>query len=116
MCFEMGVSRRTQAKAPARKSKGMHVCPSCSSGLVQPLNWHEQGEGQWSVELRCPECEWCGRDSYSQREVDRYDEELDRGGQELIEDLRALTRANMEDEADRFAAALSADSILPEDF
>ena len=28
-----------------------------------------------------------------QPEVDQYDEELDRGGQELIEDLRALTRA-----------------------
>ena len=52
----------------------------------------------------------------SQSEVDHYDEELDRGGQELIEDLRALTRANMEEEADRFAGALASDSILPEDF
>lgn len=47
---------------------------------------------------------------------DRYDVELDRGGQELIEDLQGLTRANMEEEADRFAAALASDSILPEDF
>jgi hypothetical protein len=38
------------------------------------------------------------------------------GSQELIEDLRALIRANMEDEAERFAAALATDSILPEDF
>jgi RNase P subunit RPR2 len=117
MCSEMGVPRRTQAKTAGRKTtKGMHVCSACSSILVQPINWHEQGEGHWNVELRCPECEWLGRDSYSQPEVDRYDEELDRGGQELIEDLRTLTRANMEDEADRFAAALSSDSILPEDF
>ena len=57
-----------------------------------------------------------GAGTYSQSEVDRYDEELDRGGQELIEDLRALTRANMEDEAERFAGALASDSILPEDF
>jgi hypothetical protein len=49
-------------------------------------------------------------------EIDRYDVELDRGGQELIEDLQALTRANMEEEADRFAAALASDSFLPEDF
>jgi hypothetical protein len=41
---------------------------------------------------------------------------LDRGGQELIEDLQALTRANMEEEADRFSAALAGESILPEDF
>jgi hypothetical protein len=113
----MGIPRRTTTKAPKGKStKGMDHCPSCASDLVQPVNWHEQGDGYWNVELRCPECEWWGRDSYSQTEVDRYDEELDRGGQEMIEDLRALTRANMEEETERFALALANDSILPEDF
>lgn len=110
--LQASVAQRTGGKS----AEGMHACPSCSSALVQPANWHEQGDGQWNVELRCPECEWWGRDSYSQTEVDHYDEELDRGGQELIEDLRALTRANMEDEAERFAGALASDSILPEDF
>jgi RNase P subunit RPR2 len=99
-----------------QSANGMHGCPNCDSILVQPVNWHEQGDGDWSVELRCPECEWWGRDRYSQTEVDTYDEELDRGAQELFEDLRAVTRANMEEEADRFAAALATDSILPEDF
>jgi hypothetical protein len=94
----------------------MHVCPTCSGKLVQPVKWFEQGEGRWHVDLRCPECEWWGRNSFSQDDVDRFDEELDRGAQELVEDLRALTRANMEDEADRLAAALDSDSILPEDF
>ena len=94
----------------------MHTCPSCSSTFVQPVRWFEQGEGQWHVDLRCPECEWWGRGAYAQAEVDRFDEELDRGGQELIEDLRCLTRSNMEDEADAFAMALESDSILPEDF
>lgn len=116
----MGVPRRTNTKPRIeegnKSADGMHACPGCSSALVQPVNWHEQGDGHWRVELRCPECEWWGRDSYSQPEVDQYDEELDRGGQELIEDLRALTRANMEDEAERFAMALASDSILPEDF
>jgi RNase P subunit RPR2 len=124
MSLTMGVPRRTKARPKAsvtqrtggKSAEGMHTCPSCSSVLVQPINWHEQTGGSWNVELRCPECEWWGRDSYSQSEVDTYDEELDRGGQELIEDLRALTRANMEDEADRFAAALAGDCILPEDF
>jgi hypothetical protein len=120
----MGVPRRTKTQPEAKVTQyqggksadGMHACPSCSSVLVQPVNWHEQGDGYWNVELRCPECDWWGRDSYSQNEVDSYDEELDRGGQELIEDLRALTRANMEEEADRFATALATDCILPEDF
>jgi hypothetical protein len=120
----MGVPRRTKTQPEAsvvqttggKSADGMHACPSCSSVLVQPVNWHEQGDGHWNVELRCPECEWWGRDSYSQTEVDRYDEELDRAGQELIDDLRALTRANMEEEAERFATALASDSVLPEDF
>jgi hypothetical protein len=94
----------------------MHVCPDCASVLVQPANWQEQGDGFWLVELRCPECGWWNCDLHSQREVDRYDEELDRGGKELIDDLRALTRANMEEELNRFAGALASDSILPEDF
>jgi hypothetical protein len=84
--------------------------------MVQPAHWFEQGNGSWHVELRCPECEWWGRGNFSQNEVDRFDEELDRGGEELIEDLRALTRANMQDEAARFAKALASNTILPEDF
>jgi RNase P subunit RPR2 len=99
-----------------QSANGMYCCPNCDSILVQPVNWHQQGDGYWNVQLRCPECEWWGRDSYSQTEADRYDEELDRGSQQLIEDLRALIRANMTEEADRFAAALASDSILPEDF
>jgi hypothetical protein len=99
-----------------QSSSGMQGCPYCDSILVQPVNWYKQGDGHWNVELRCPECEWWGRDNYSRAEVDRYGEELDRGDQELIEVLRALVRANMNEEADRFAAALATDSILPEDF
>jgi len=95
---------------------GMHSCPQCESTLVQPVHWQEQGDGAWSVELRCPECEWRGRGSYSQSDVDHYDVELDRGCKGLVEDLRAVSRANMQEEADRLAAALAADRILPEDF
>jgi hypothetical protein len=120
MSPKMGLPKRTKTQSPVdtqhKSAEGMHACPECSSILVQPVNWHEQGDGAWNVELRCPECEWWGQGSYAQSEVDRYDEELDRGGQELIEDLRSLTRANMEDEAERFAMALASDSILPEDF
>ncbi len=114
------MAKRTKTEPRTHQSgksaEGMHACPSCSSILVQPVNWHEQGDGHWHVELRCPECERWAHDSYSQSEVDTYDEELDRGGQELIEDLRALTRANMEEEAEQLAMALANDSILPEDF
>ena len=107
---------RVGSQSKKQSTNGMHCCPSCDSILVQPANWNEQGDGHWNVELRCPECEWWGLDSYSQDEIDQYGQELDRSGQALIEDLCALTRANMKEEADRFAAALATDSILPEDF
>ncbi len=117
MCPKMGIPKRnTTIDESSRSREGMHVCPQCSSGLVQPVQWFEQGAESWHVDLRCPECEWRGRGAYSQPEVDRFDEELDRGAQGLIEDLRALTRSNMEDEAQAFATALATDVILPEDF
>jgi hypothetical protein len=111
----MGIPRRT-AKVETRTSEGMHQCPNCSSELVQPVKWFEQGGGSWHVDLRCPECEWWGRGAFSQADVDRFDEELDRGAQTLVEDLRTMTRTNMEEEADSLAEALATDSILPEDF
>jgi predicted RNA-binding Zn-ribbon protein involved in translation (DUF1610 family) len=100
---------------PSEASQGLHVCPECGSQKVQPTDWWERG-ASWHLKLRCPECEWRGEGTYSQREVDRFDRELDNGCEALLGDLRRLTRANMNEEADRFASALSSDSILPEDF
>ncbi|MEA2167107.1 MAG: hypothetical protein QOF76_407 [Solirubrobacteraceae bacterium] len=94
----------------------LHVCPACEQHLVYPLEWEEHSATHWEVELRCPNCEWHTIDTYAQDVVDRFDEELDRGTEALVRDLKRLTRANMEEEVERFLAALSADAILPEDF
>ena len=112
----MSVKRTKAVAASTRMGEGMHVCPECESQLVQPVKWFEQSQRSWHVDLRCPDCDWWGRGSFSQSDVDHFDEELDRGASLLVEDLRALTRSNMEGEADRFAMALATDSILPEDF
>jgi hypothetical protein len=42
---------------------------------------------------------------YDQDTVERFDEELDRGTDNLVDDLKRLTAANMEEEVERFAAA-----------
>jgi hypothetical protein len=68
------------------------------------------------VLLRCPSCEWSELGVYDQATVDRFDETLDNGTESLVRDLRRLVQANMEEEAQRFAKALNADAILPEDF
>jgi hypothetical protein len=94
----------------------LHVCPECASGLVLPLAWAEAGRTRWDVTLHCPNCDWLGRGVYDETLVERFDEELDRGTEVLVRDLQRLMRANMEDDVERFVAALRAGAILPEDF
>jgi len=101
---------------PEPAVEDLHVCPECEQGLVYPVEWEEADDTSWEVELRCPNCEWGTTGVYAQETVDAFDEELDRGTEALVRDLKRLTRANMEDEIDRFAKALAADAILPEDF
>ena len=104
------------APAPPAPSVDLHVCPACEAHLVYPVEWEEYDASRWEVELRCPNCEWYTVDVYAQETVDRFDEQLDRGTEALVRDLKQLTRANMEEEIERFKRALEANAILPEDF
>ena len=94
----------------------LHVCPACDRELVYPVEWEEASATHWEVLLRCPNCEWTEVGTFDQATVDRFDEQLDLGTEALMRDLKRLTRANMEEEIERFASALSSDDILPEDF
>jgi hypothetical protein len=104
------------APASTGPGQGLEVCPDCASELVYPTDWHEAVSGNWELELRCPECEWCDRAEYDQGTVERYDGALNDATDQLIESLEQLTRENMEAEIERFVAALSADHIVPFDF
>ena len=94
----------------------LHLCCECDSQLVYPVQWREVERSMWEVSLRCPNCEWETTDVFDQDTVERFDEELDRGTDSLVDDLKRLVSANMEEEIDRFSRALSGDHILPEDF
>jgi hypothetical protein len=94
----------------------LHMCPECDADLVYPTQWSEVERARWEVALRCPNCEWTHTGVFDQDTVERFDEELDRGTDNLVDDLKRLIRANMEEDIDRFADALGADHILPEDF
>jgi len=109
-------SAHPRTDGPGAKTALLHVCPRCDSELVYPVDWAPALRDAWSVELRCPDCEWSANGVYTQEVVDRFDNELDRGTEQLLGDLQLLTRANMEDQVERFIAALHADRILPEDF
>ncbi len=94
----------------------LHVCGGCESELVYPVDWEEAGDTHWEVTLRCPNCEWSGTGVFEQDVVERFDEELDRGTEALVRDLKRLMQANMEDEIERFVSALQDGHIIPEDF
>lgn len=102
--------------AQVEQQHGLHVCPCCESELVYPTDWSPAPRKRWNVDLRCPECEWLGNGIYSQEIVDSFDEVLDAGTEQLLTDLQLLARANMEEQIERFVAALRAGKILPEDF
>jgi hypothetical protein len=100
----------------AEPDQDLHVCLDCDSTLVHPVEWEEAGAENWRVLLHCPNCETAREGVFTQSTVESFDEELDRGADALARDYKRLMRANMVEEIERFAAALAADAILPEDF
>jgi len=116
--FEDQVAPATAPRALERPAGDvdLHVCGSCSSEQVYPVEWEEAGATHWEVTLRCPNCEWTDTGVFEQEVVERFDEQLDRGTEALVRDLKRLMHANMEDEIERFVRALTSDQILPEDF
>lgn len=110
-----GNSQTRTSNAPTKVE--LHVCPDCSSKLVQPVAWEQvASSNEWRLWCRCSECEWNGDDIHRESTIDDYDEQLDFGTRELAEELRALQQSNMEEAINRFVSALQADQILPEDF
>lgn len=100
-----------------KSTKGLHICPSCGSCLVQPTRWEQTDDRScWRIWRRCPECEWSCEGVYGEQQIDDFDEQLDIGAHELTEELRALERANMTQMADAFVTALRADLIDADDF
>jgi hypothetical protein len=98
------------------KVRDLHVCPSCTSELVQPISWAESSESRWQLTLECPNCGWFETEVYGRAQVEQLEDRLDEGLTDMIADLQRLTQANMAADVDRFIAALAVDLILPEDF
>lgn len=100
----------------AAAQRELHRCPECAGDLVYPIAWEQSDDKHWKVSLRCPNCEWALTDLFEDSVIQDFDEMLDRGTESLVEDLRQLARANMEADVERFAGALAAGHVLPEDF
>lgn len=114
--FDAQAAPADSAPIVTNPDRRLHECPECDRALVYPVEWEEASPTQWEVLLRCPNCEWSDLGIFDQTVVDRFDEELDRGTEALVEDLTRLQQANMEDEIERFTSALASDAIWPMDF
>jgi len=108
--------RRAAKTSAATPAVALHVCVSCASELVYPLDWDEAHPGHWRILLRCPDCENTREGVFGQAAVERLDDELDRATGALLSDFRRMTHANMAEEIELFIRALNADLIGPSDF
>jgi hypothetical protein len=109
------VRRRAGAPPPA-EGLDLDHCPECASDAVYPIAWNDAGDRTFELTLRCPNCEWTEVDTHDWATVRRLEERLDQGERALIADLQALTRANVQEDFDRFIAALRAGQVWPMDF
>ena len=55
-------------------------------------------------------------DVFGQEDIEKFEQELDGGHEELTAGLLELVRVNMSEYVDRFIQALTADAIYPMDF
>ncbi len=102
--------------APAPAPVPLHVCPACASDLVYPVEWEESSGTTWTVELRCPNCEWRHQGEFGDEELGHFDDVLNEGTETLLIALRDATRANMEAAVERMIDAIKLDLIEPMDF
>lgn len=96
---------------------GLHICPECSSKLVQPVRWEQTTKlGYWRLWRRCPNCNWRCESVHGEAEVDAYDETLEAGSEAVRKELKVHQLEVIADIVDPFAKALAADLITADDF
>ena len=113
----MGSTPETRAAGPPGTPPPLLACCACcGSGFVQPQSWRERPGGRLRLVLRCPECLVRTVGEYEPAIVADYDRALVAGRLEIAALCQAVTRANMEAEAERLSQALEFDLIGPDDF
>jgi hypothetical protein len=74
------------------------------------------GTDRVRLELDCTNCGWTTTAVHHDRELTAFEMALDRSYADLLWTLEIVWIANEESAIERFAAALAAGALLPEDF
>ena len=97
--------------------RDLHICEACRMPFVVPVSILDvHADGRYVVELGCTNCEASSLATHDEASLEALDHELDRSLMLIQDALEALVLADELERIDRFAAALHADLILPEDF
>jgi hypothetical protein len=91
-------------------------CERCDSDFVNPVSWHERGETDWWIRLRCGECGAVREVEVSNHEARRFDRELDQGLERIAATVARLERDQMIAATEALTAALRRDLIDAGDF
>jgi hypothetical protein len=103
--------------SPAQDPPGLHVCPDCDRPFVVPGEVHEViGASRVKLDLACTNCGWSTTAVHDDHELAALDMQLDRSFADLLWTLEVVWTANEDAAIGRFARALDAGAILPEDF
>jgi hypothetical protein len=97
--------------------RDLRLCPACRRPFVAPrevLASHE--DGNHVVELSCANCGWWAIQLHGGVRLSALDEALDRDSAQIEAAAEALAMSVELERIDRFAEALAAGWILPEDF
>jgi hypothetical protein len=96
---------------------GLQVCPHCSKPFVVPGEVRQLvGVNRVRLELACSNCGWASVEVHEDTELASLEIALDRSFADLLWTLEVVWIANEEGAIERFAEALQADQIVPEDF
>ena len=97
--------------------RDLRLCPTCQRPFVAPrevLASHD--DGNHVVELSCANCGWWAIQLHGGVRLSALDEALDRDSAQIEAAAEALAMTVELECIDRFAQALNAGYILPEDF
>ena len=84
--------------------------------MVQPAGYEPLWGDRWLISRSCPNCGWEHEGVFPHAALRNFEEHLDEIDDLLWDELVRIQRELIDDEVGRFAAALAADAILPEDF
>lgn len=95
----------------------LHICRGCAQPFVVPVSVLDiLPDGRCIIELACANCGHVSLGRHGDDALEALDRELDAATAALHEAVAVIELVDDLERAERFAAALRDDLILPEDF